>query len=87
MNFTQKTSYTLSGMTDPTDRQLASLMKGVAENARIKSDQAYKTYIRKIGTTADSTFKDWESRIKLALTENPFSTAGKDKNQATKSAE
>ena len=74
-------------MTDPTDRQLSSLMEGVAKNARIKSDQAYKEYIRKIGSTADSTFKDWESRIKLVLTDKQFSTAGKGKNPAAKNAE
>lgn len=48
MSDQEMNAYRLTGLEEPTDEMLATLMKEVAEEARQKSEEAHKKFFREI---------------------------------------
>ncbi len=55
--------YILSNLKEPTDKQLKSLMKGVAKKAEKKSIKAHRIFFKEVDKKAVLTLKDWKVRI------------------------
>jgi len=79
-----KTIYNLSGIKDPTDKQLTDLMKSVAKEAEKKSIKAHHDYFKLIDNYAEITLKNWESRIKCITDHKTIIETTKDKTSVRK---
>lgn len=60
-------SYRLTSMEEPTDEQLAALMKEAAKSAKKKSELAHKAFFQDIKDTVKVQKEVWAKKYKLNI--------------------
>lgn len=60
-------SYRLTSMEEPTDEQLSTLMKEVAEEAKRKSEKAHRDYFRQMNQAIKKQKKIWAKKYNINL--------------------
>lgn len=57
--------YRLTGMEEPTDEQLSALMKEVAEEAKIKSEEAHNKFFKQMNDKIQQQKKEWTKKYNV----------------------
>ncbi|MCC8199407.1 MAG: hypothetical protein LIP06_12790 [Tannerellaceae bacterium] len=60
-------SYRLTSMEEPTDSQLSSLMKEVAEEAKVKSEAANRKYFLDMFEYIEKKKREWAGRYNVTF--------------------
>lgn len=58
-------SYRLTSMEEPTDEQLSTLMKEVAEEAKQKSEEAHRVFFKQMNEEIRKQKKIWSQKYKI----------------------